>query len=67
MSLRRAVHRKAVPNDLEADLLRLAAAIEPLVPKVGPPCFMELKTSFQLPCFFNIDLEGTPKERTLLP
>lgn len=35
MSLRRAVHRKAVPGDLEADLLRLAAAIEPLVPKVG--------------------------------
>ena len=33
-SLQRAVRRKAVPADLEADLLRLAAAIEPLVPKV---------------------------------
>ena len=39
MSLRRAVQRKAVPGDLEADLLRLAAAIEPLVPKVGHPQF----------------------------
>ena len=45
MSLRRAVHRKAVPGDLEADLLRLAAAIEPLVPKVGPPC-LSVSTGF---------------------
>ena len=34
-SLRRAVHRKAVPEDLEADLLRLAAALDPLVPKIS--------------------------------
>lgn len=42
MSLRRAVHRKAVPGDLEADLLRLAAAIEPLVPNVGHPLFKNM-------------------------
>lgn len=34
-SLRRAVRRKAVPEDLEADLLRLAVALDPLVPKVA--------------------------------